>query len=65
MKAVCYNFQNFLEVTGCLYNMYNVYSGTRLIRTPIEGTCHSVRIIRVSVISELSKKTSGTHVLSI
>ena len=30
-----------------------------------KGTCHSVRIIRVSVLSGLSEKTSGTHVLSI
>ena len=30
-----------------------------------KGTCHSVRIIRVSVLSGLSEKMSGTHVLSI
>ena len=30
-----------------------------------KGTCHSVRIIRVSVLGGLSEKTSGTHVLSI
>ena len=29
-----------------------------------KGTCHSVRIIRVSVLSGLSEKTSGTYVLS-
>ena len=28
-------------------------------------TCHSVRIIRMSILSGLSEKTSGTHVLSI
>ena len=27
-----------------------------------KGACHSVRIIRVSVLSRLSEKTSGTHV---
>ena len=30
-----------------------------------KGTCHSVRTIRVSVLSGLSEKTSITHVLSI
>jgi len=30
-----------------------------------KGTCHGVRIIQVSVLSGLSKNTSGTHVLSI
>ena len=35
------------------------------VSTDTKGTCHSVRIIRVSVLSGLSKKTSGKHVLSI
>ena len=33
--------------------------------TDTKGACHSVRIIRVSVLSGLSEKTSGAHVLSI
>ena len=35
------------------------------VNTDTKGTCHSVRIIRVSVLSGLSEKTAGTHVLSI
>ena len=35
------------------------------VNTDTKGTCHSVCIIRVSVLSGLSEKTSGTHVLSI
>ena len=35
------------------------------VNTDTKRTCHSVRIIRVSVLSGLSEKTSGTHVLSI
>ena len=35
------------------------------VNTDTKGTCHSVRIIWVSVLSGLSEKTSGTHVLSV
>ena len=35
------------------------------VNTDTKGTCNSVRIIRVSVLSGLSEKTLGTHVLSI
>ena len=35
------------------------------VNTDTKGTCHSVRIIRVSVLSGLSEKTSGTHALLI
>ena len=31
------------------------------VNTDTKGTCHSVRIIRVSVLSGLSEKTSGTQ----
>ena len=34
------------------------------VNTDTKRTCHSVRIIRVSVLSGLSEKTSGTHVSS-
>ena len=36
-----------------------------LVNTDSKGTGHSVLIIRVSVLSGLSEKMSGTHVLSI
>ena len=36
-----------------------------LVNTDTKGTGHSVLIIRVSVLSRLSEKMSGTHVLSI
>ena len=35
------------------------------VNTDTKGTCHSVRIIRVSVLSGLSENTWGTYVLSI
>ena len=35
------------------------------VNTDTKETGHSVRIIRVSVLSGLSEKMSGTHVLSI
>ena len=35
------------------------------VNTDTKGTCHSVRIIWVSVLSGLSENTWGTHVLSI
>ena len=35
------------------------------VNTDTKGTDHSVRIIRVSVLSGLSEKMSGTHILSI
>ena len=35
------------------------------VNADTKGTCHSVRIIRVSVFSGASDKTSGTHILSI
>ena len=34
------------------------------VNADIKGTCHSVRIIWVSVLTRLSEKTPGTHVLS-
>ena len=34
------------------------------VNTDIKGTCRSVRIIWVSVLTRLSEKTPGTHVLS-
>ena len=47
----------------------SITAGKRIKRNPVntdtKGTCHSVRIILVSVLSGLSEKTSGTHVLSI
>ena len=44
---------------------FDWYSGTRLIRTPTGRAISSVRIIRVFVLSGLSEKMSGAHVLSI
>ena len=36
-----------------------------LANTDTNGTCHLVHIIQVSVLSGLSEKMSGTHVLTI
>ena len=48
-------------------NICTIYNAPQCnpVNTDTKGTCHTVRIIRVSVLSGLSEKTSGTHVLSI
>ena len=47
----------------------SITAGKRIKRNPVNtdtnGTCHSVRIIRVSVLSGLSEKTSGTRFIDI
>ena len=65
MKAVCHNFQNCLEVTGFLQYVKCIQWNP--VNTDTRGTYAivSVLLIRVVVLSGLSEKTSGTHVLSI
>ena len=62
----------FLSIReGRIFGNHNFPSGNQKfiqwnpVNTDTKGTCHSVRIIRVSVLSGLSEKTSETHVLSI
>ena len=56
---------NFQSITICLLQKHPSQIQWNSVNTDTKGTCHSVCIIRVSVLSGLSEKTSGTHVLSI
>ena len=70
LKRFQMSFVQRHSIIRALYSIHSIflqlsYMQWNPVNTDTKGTSHSVRIIRVSVVSGLSEKTSGTHVLLI